>query len=209
MEPVRLDVPAYIIDYALNKYEKLRPLHGRRSGIPDAEGVGKGQGDFLDFVATDVLFDFFRDKGKQVASLLVSGRGDDGVDMQVWEKATERALTINVKTSNTHMRSGLHLIIKGEELKKKHPELYIQCIMRVGRIDPDKPRVLIPSLDRDMRPEPPHLYVLGWVRRGSPEWETGVRGEIPNTGDKHPGFQIEDKDLRDLPELVGLLSNSL
>jgi len=209
MEPVRFDVPQYILDYALNKYEKLRPLHGRRSGIPDAVGVGKGQGDFLDFVATDVLFDYLRDKGKQVSSLIVSGRGDGGVDMQLWEKSTGRALTVNVKTSNTHMRPGLHLIIKGEELKKKHPELYIQCIMRVGRIDPDQPRVLIPSLGRDCRPEKPHLYVLGWARRGAPEWEKGIQGEIQNTDDKHPGFQIEDKDLRDLHELIETLSDSM
>jgi hypothetical protein len=209
---LRLDVEQYVIDYALKKHHRLRPKDGRRSGIPDPPGT-RGKGDFLDLVATETLQNYFHDQGKQVGAYTVCGRGDGGIDMLLWEQLPdilqEQVLGVNIKTSDTAMRPGLHLIVKGEELLKPLPHLFIQCIMRVGRPDPDNSERVIPSLDEDLRPMSPHLFVLGYARRTGPEWAHLVEGEIENTDDRHKGGRILDEHLRPIADLVKGLKNSL
>jgi hypothetical protein len=201
---LRLDVPAYVLRYALNKYHRLRPRE-RRSGIPDAAG-NVGKGDFFDLVATEVLHNFFSDRGKEVGSFVVSGRGDFGIDLVLWDRITSRRIGINIKTSEPpRMRAGLHLILKHEELvRPNQTDVYIQCIMRAGRPDPAEPTKWLPSLDGSKPVLDPHLYVLGWAQVNGPGWDKLVVRPIVNTPDQHPGGHIVDSDLRPIEELVAL-----
>lgn len=207
----RFDVPSHILNYALNTYDKLRPLGGRKSGIPERPGEVRGQGDLYDLIASCVLFEHLADLGMQVANLMVARRGDDGADMQVWEKATSRRLIVNVKTSNTTLSSERHLLVKHEELRKENTALYIQCIMRVGWLDQDDPtyRTLIPTRTRPETEDPPHFFILGWCRRGDEAWQKGELREIANTPDDHPGLHIKGYHLRSFQELLPDLAGSI
>ncbi len=178
--------------------------------MPDPAGT-RGKGDYLDLVATDVLHDFFHDQGRQVASFIVSGRGDGGIDLVLWDRTTEKPIEINIKTSDPpRMRPGLNLIIKHEELARpKLPAVYIQCIMRAGRPDPTDPHGWLPSIENDQPIMDAHLYILGWARVHGPEWEKMEVRPIENTEDGHVGGHILDAHLRPIEELVELAADAI
>ncbi len=175
LSDVRLDVLDFQEQFARHEARLLTPPE-RSAGFADK---GKrGEGDFMDHLATLLVFDYLASQKCKVMREICAGVGDH-YDIQFLCQG--KWWTINCKASSwAPLEHKLHLFVKGEELERLN-DAYVQVFIHLN-----EPH------------EKPHAHVAGYARRS--EVLAQPLREIPNTN--HLGVGVPILDLHPLENLV-------
>jgi len=181
MMELNLDIVQQIQEYAECTYPLLVPLK-RKSGIQemDIEQL-RGEGDFMDLLATLTLFEYSASQNAVCSINITCGEGDKG-DISFRIKGNKTIW--NIKTSKySPFHENLNLFVKEEELYKPMNG-YIQAFIHLDPLEKEK--------------TVPHIHFAGGILTTGKKWKSYLSEyeknptTIPRTNHKGMGIPVVD-----------------